>query len=290
MYFVTGATGNIGREVVRLLHTAGHGVRALSRRAAPAGLPDGVEFVRADAQKDSAAVSEALTGVRGVFLNSDATGSATAEFLRMANDRGVAHVVLISSVYVRDGVSAAKQRDEIARMHRRAEEAAESSGLAWTHVRAEEFALNDLLSFLPQLAYGDVVRGPYPSAGSPVVHEHDLAAVAAQALLDGPDIHGGKALVTSGPHVLTEPQRVELLGEVLGRPLRHEEVSAEAGRGHLLAAGIPAAVADAVLTELAVRAQAPAQPTDVVHRLLGRPALSYRQWIQDHLSDLKSAS
>lgn len=289
MFFVTGATGNIGQEVVRTLLAAGHGVRALSRRSAPQEIPAGAEAVQADVQRDPQAVADALDGVKGVFLNSDATGPATSEFLALARDRGVAHVALISSVYVRDEVPSEAQRDEIARMHRRAEEAVEDSGLVWTHVRAEEFALNDLLSFPAQLKFGEVVRGPFAEAGTPTVHEWDLAAVAAHVLIGGPRSFGGQALAVTGPETLTERQRVAQLGEFLGRAVRHEEITPEEGRSHLLAAGVPEAVINAVHTELAERVRTPARPSDVVPRLLGRPAFSYRQWLQDHSTDLQAA-
>lgn len=289
MYFVTGATGNIGREVVRLLHSAGHPVRALTRRSDDPGFPEGVETVRGEAQRDLGPITDALTGVRGIFLNAEATGTATADFLRAARTKGAEHVVLISSVYVHDGVPADGQRDEIARMHRQTEEEAEASGLAWTHVRAEEFALNDLLQFTPQLRYGDVVHGPYAQAGTPTVHEHDLAAVAAQALLGGPVAHGGTALPVTGPEVLTEPERVRLLGEAVGRTLSHREISPEEGRAHLVRAGVPEGVADAVLVELAARTKEPAPVSDTVERLVGRPALSYRRWLEDHRADLDKA-
>ncbi|MER7788105.1 NAD(P)H-binding protein [Streptomyces sp. NPDC097640] len=289
MYFISGATGNIGREIVRLLHAAGRPVRALTRQHGDRGFPEGVEIVRGDIRRDLRPIAEALSGVRGVFLNSDATGPATAEFLRAAHDQGVEHVVLISSVYVRDGVPADEQRDEIARMHRRSEELAEESGLAWTHVRAEEFALNDLLHLVPQIRYGDTVYGPYAHAGTPTVHEHDLAAVAARALLDGAAVHGGTALPVTGPEVLTEPDRVRLLARVTGRMLSHREITPEEGRQHLLRAGISDGIADAVLTELAARTENPAPVSDTVERLVGRPTLSYQDWLSDHQADIDKA-
>src|SRR5918998_3327640 len=45
---VTGATGNVGRQVVSQLLDTGAAVRALTRDPDSAGLPDGVDVVRGD--------------------------------------------------------------------------------------------------------------------------------------------------------------------------------------------------------------------------------------------------
>jgi nucleoside-diphosphate-sugar epimerase len=67
-YFVTGATGFIGRELVRQLAGAGHEVRALVRRpgAAPALAAPGVAVHQGDVtEKDS--MRAAMAGADGVF-------------------------------------------------------------------------------------------------------------------------------------------------------------------------------------------------------------------------------
>lgn len=45
---VTGGTGTLGRELVSRLYDGGHTVRVMSRSAAPSGLPDDLEWARAD--------------------------------------------------------------------------------------------------------------------------------------------------------------------------------------------------------------------------------------------------
>jgi uncharacterized protein YbjT (DUF2867 family) len=63
---VTGATGNVGGEVVSLLAEAGE-VRALLRDPVTAMLPDGVQTVRGDL-RDPAGLHAALDGVDRAFL------------------------------------------------------------------------------------------------------------------------------------------------------------------------------------------------------------------------------
>lgn len=100
MIVVTGATGNIGRELLRQLSVDGYGtgVRALTRDAAraAAALPDGVEVAEGDLGR-SESLKSALRGARSLFLIS---GVGDARVLDAARDAGVEHVVLVSSITV----------------------------------------------------------------------------------------------------------------------------------------------------------------------------------------------
>jgi uncharacterized protein YbjT (DUF2867 family) len=64
---VTGATGNVGRQVVSTLVAAGATVRALVRVPDMADRPDSVELVRGDLT-DPASLTPALAGTGSVFL------------------------------------------------------------------------------------------------------------------------------------------------------------------------------------------------------------------------------
>ena len=67
MILVTGATGNVGRQVVEQLVGAGEKVRAISRNPERAGLPDGVEVVHGDLSRPET-LPAALRGVDRAFL------------------------------------------------------------------------------------------------------------------------------------------------------------------------------------------------------------------------------
>ncbi|WP_239486558.1 SDR family oxidoreductase [Streptomyces durocortorensis] len=71
MILVTGATGNIGRELLRQLYADGFGagVRALTRDAgrAEASVPDGIEVAEGDLEQ-AASLKSALGGARSLFL------------------------------------------------------------------------------------------------------------------------------------------------------------------------------------------------------------------------------
>jgi uncharacterized protein YbjT (DUF2867 family) len=126
MILITGATGNVGKELVRTLVSAGEQVRALIRRGAdPTRLPADVEGFVGDLDRPET-LSAALDGVRGVHLLSgcwDMPG-VLAEIRRA----GVEHVVLQSSSAAPSG----DMSNAVARYHILFEAVVRESGVPWT--------------------------------------------------------------------------------------------------------------------------------------------------------------
>jgi uncharacterized protein YbjT (DUF2867 family) len=73
MILVTGATGNVGREVVNLLLSGGEKVVAVTRHPATAALPDGAHVVGGDPSRPQT-LTPALRGVDAVFISPRALG------------------------------------------------------------------------------------------------------------------------------------------------------------------------------------------------------------------------
>lgn len=275
---VTGATGNVGRQVVAQLLEKGATVRALTRNPAKAHFPAGVEVVRGDLSEPDS-LPPALDGVTSVFLF-PVPGSAPA-FLAAAKQQAIRHVVMLSSGGVRDDV--AQQQDAIARFHAEIEQAIIASGLTWTFVRPGAFATNTL-QWVPQIRAGDVVRAPYGAAAMSPIHERDIAAVAVQALTtDGH--HGAKYSIT-GPESLTQVEELNLIGEALGRPLRFEELPPDVAREQM-SRYMPAPLADALLKVFASTIGKPAPVSSTVENVTGRPARTFREWAVDHVEDFR---
>src|SRR5262245_35117253 len=101
MVLVAGATGNVGRELVKQLVMRGERVRAMTRRPEAVVVPDGVEVVRADFD-DRVSVEAAMVGVdRLFFMSAQPPGSApvpTHEQVAAtcARAAGVRHIVKLS--------------------------------------------------------------------------------------------------------------------------------------------------------------------------------------------------
>ncbi|MGN9844847.1 hypothetical protein ACTMTI_42635 [Nonomuraea sp. H19] len=112
------------------------------------------------------------------------------------------------------------------------------------------------------------------------MHERDLAAVAAHALLTS-DLAGRRPVLT-GPRSLTQPQMVTAIGEAIGRPLRFQDVPAEMARQGMLHSGMPEALTDAFLTLQSRSYLQHDLVTGEVEAILSRPGLTFAQWATEH--------
>ncbi|MHA6760774.1 NAD(P)H-binding protein [Streptacidiphilus sp. PAMC 29251] len=277
MILVTGATGNVGRNVVRELLADGQQVRALTRNPEQAGLPAGVEVVRGDLT-DPATLPAALAGVRAAFLFP--TPGAAPGFLAAAKQAWVARVVLLSSASVQDGVE--EQPDVLAQWHGEIEQAVRASGLEWTILRPGAFAVN-ALQWAGQLKGGEVIRGAYAEAQMAPIHEADIAAVAAVALVQ--DGHAGAVHELSGPQSLSHAQQAATVGEVLGRPVSYQELPPEVVREQMLSFHVPEPVIDALFTQWSESLDGPVAVSGAVEKLTGRPGRTFAEWVGDHRAD-----
>ena len=268
---VTGATGNVGRPLVSLLAAAGARVRAVTRTPGDVGFPDGVEAVRP--------TIDALPGASTVFLNSRALGDHLADVVAVARHSGVRKLVALSAINVDDDFSRQPSRVRGDR-NREVEQLAVDSGLDWVSLRPAVFATNFAGMWSAQIQAGDVVGGPYAQASSAPIVEADIAAVAAHALLT--DELVGQRIPLTGPQAFTNAELVDVIGTVLGRPLRYLEAPPDAVRQRFIAIGLGAEFADAYTSMLADAVDKPALVTREIEKITGQPATPFARWVSDH--------
>ena len=261
---VTGATGNVGRPLVNLLAEAGARVRAVTRHPDSAQFPAGVQVV------GSAAAG--LPGASAVFLNSRALGDELATVVDLARREGVTRLVALSAINADDDHSRQPSRFRGDRNFE-VEQNAVDSGLEWVSLRPTVFATNFFGMWAPQIQAGDVVGGPYAAASTAPIVDADISAVAAQALLT--DELLGQKIPLTGPQALTNTELVEVIGTVLGRRLRYQEVPPEFVRQRFIGIGFSAEFADAYMALLEETVSRPALVTHDVEKILGRPAQSF---------------
>ncbi len=276
MILVTGATGNVGREVGAALAARGAPARAVVRdpTRARAIFTAEVEVVQGDLELPES-LTPALAGAHSVFLLGG--WSDMPEILRRMRRAGVEHVVLLSSRSVIGG----KPDNAIARMWLDSEAAVRESGIAWTMLRPSGFHSN-ALRWLAQLREGDVVRAPWPQVASAAIDPADIGAVAAAALTEPG--HDGVAHTLSGPQALTPGVQVATLSSVLGRPLQYEPLSDEQARGEM-AATWPAAFVDAFFRFNSDGEFDDSPVVDTVSRITGRPPRTFEQWARVHAGE-----
>lgn len=275
---VTGATGRVGGQVVRQLVDTGVAVRALVRDPGAAVLPAGVDRVQGDLA-DADSLTTALKGVDTVFLvfpTMRADDAAPSVIDAMARHTG--RIVYLSTA------GADEHTDGILGSHGRMERLVETSGMDWTFLRPRGFAANTLM-WADQIRAGDTVRWIHGAATRSLIHEHDIASVAVRALTE--DGHGAARYHLTGPARLTQVEQVTTIGEVIGRPLRFEEVPPEVARREFFS-DLPRAFADSILAGHAAMVREPEPVTTTVADLTGTPARTFRQWAEDHAADFTS--
>lgn len=210
---VTGASGTVGREVVRALLDRGVGVRALTRTPDTAELPAEVDIVQGDLT-DLTSVEAALDGVDAVHLItfSGARGSGGGEPL----DNAEALVALIE----RGGVR------RVSVLHGGyegpVETAVRASTLDWTILMPVEFMAN-LLDWAESISTTGAVEEGYVDRLSALVHEADIGDVAAVVLTE--DGHAGREYPITGREVLTVRGKLDAIADALGSDVDLVELS-----------------------------------------------------------------
>jgi len=268
---VTGATGNVGRPLVTQLVEAGAHVRAVTRHPDTAWFPAGVEVV--------SSAAEGLRGASAVFLNSRALGDELAPVIQRARREGVTRLVALSAINADDDFSRQPSRFRGDR-NKEVEQLAVDSGLDWVSLRPTVFITNFFGMWAPQLQAGDVVAGPYAGASTAPIVDRDISAVAARALLT--DELVGQKIPLTGPQAYTNEEMVDVIGPVLGRQLKYQEVPPEMVRQRFIGLGFSAEFADAYIAFLSATVDKPALVTHEVEKIVGRPATTVAEAVAAH--------
>ncbi|HEY3752434.1 MAG TPA: NAD(P)H-binding protein [Pseudonocardiaceae bacterium] len=270
---VTGATGTVGGQLLNQLPA--DNVRVLVRDPAKAALPDGVDVVRGDLS-DPASLDTAVKDVDSVFLvfptlQADQVAPEVIDALT----RHAPHIVYLSAAAVADE----HDGTGIVGSHARLEHLIEESGAEWTFVRPTGFAKNALM-WADQIRAGDVVRWFHGAATRSLIHEHDIAAVAARALTTNG--HVGARYHVTGPEQLTLVEQVHAIGEAIGRPLRFDELAPEDAVRELFP---DSPFAKSIVDGHAKMVRNPEPVTSTVLDITGTQARTFAQWAADHAAD-----
>jgi len=274
MYLVTGATGNVGGPVARQLHEKGYSVRALVRdpyRAA--GLPQEIERAVGDLD-DRDSLSKAVRGVDAIFLVQVGIGTEQAEaVIDAARDGGMPRIVLLSSVGARMPV----QGNPIGAALAAREQLLRESGLGVTYLRPNAFASNAFW-WRDSVRAGKVVD-PTGEGRMGVIDPEDIARVAVAAIID--DGHVGKGYFLTGPQALTSREQVEIIAEVIGRPIDFEDITPHEHAQAAIEQGTPPELAH-MMEKLnnGLRTGAAGFITDDVENVTGKAPGTFRAWCE----------
>ncbi|MGP3989651.1 NAD(P)H-binding protein [Streptomyces sp. 3N207] len=277
MIVVTGATGNIGRTLVPLLAEAGEAVVAVSRRAQPAGLPDGVRHAQADLG-NSASMRPVLKGSDALFIllggELNGPGESAEALLDVAVEAGVKRVVLLSSQ-----INSTRPDAPSHTRLREFEAAVRASGAEFTLLRPGGFASN-AYAWAESVRTKRTVFAPFGEVALPVVDPADIAAVAAAALRE--DGHAGCTYELTGPEAISPRHQATVISEALGEEVAFVELSREEARAHL-AQFMPEEAIGGTLDILGAPLPAEQEISPDIERVLRRPARPFGEWVARNL-------
>jgi uncharacterized protein YbjT (DUF2867 family) len=268
---VTGATGKVGRELVKELRSAGAPFRVGARSPEKVSEMDAVLF---DFDRPET-FGPALAGADKLFLLTSGGTQREAAVVDAARKAGIKHIVKLS---VWD---AEKDAFVLGRHHRAVEQKIEASGLPWTFLRPNSFMQNFTTAHAPPIRSQGAFYPYGHDAKISVIDARDIAAVAATALTGSG--HAGKAYKLSGPEALTNQQMAQKLTKAIGKTVKFVDLPDTEYVKALVAAGVPPAYAEA-LADLSryYTTRAGALVTPEVERVIGRKPISFDQFVRDY--------
>jgi uncharacterized protein YbjT (DUF2867 family) len=222
MIVVTGATGNLGGAIARLLADAGHATRLFVRDRSRAPALPGAEIVTGD-MRDPETVRAALQPGDRLFMVSVHADNPE----RIATHQGVIGAAQsVGAVHITYLSFLAAAEDTVsyhAVSHYATEELIRVSGLPWTFLRPSLY-----MEVLPRRFDGErVMRAPAGAGKATWVARADVAAVAA-VVLSG-EGHDGRTYDITGPESLTMAETAAVVSGVLGRDFHYVAEAPEDG-------------------------------------------------------------
>lgn len=263
MILITGARGNVGRELVR----------ALTARGTPHRTADRPLFEFSDATTFDAA----LDGCSGLFLLRPPAIANVKSTLNVLVDRaralGIRSIVFLS-------VAGAESNKLVP--HHAVERHLMSGPSDWTILRPGFFAQNFGDAYLRDIREDDRVYVPAGNGAVTFVDVRDLADVATAAFAD-PSSHQGRSYTLTGPQPVTFTEAAARLSEVVGREISYKAASIPSYARHLHRRGLPLMqIAVQTVLHVGLRYGQAARVDPTLAELLPKPPRTLGQYFLDH--------
>ena len=283
MIVVTGATGNVGSELVEQLNLLDVPMRALVRDPARAGEVVGpeIELVTGDLERPES-LDAALAGAERMFLLCSSCREQV-ELETVAIDAavraGLSHVVKLS-MFGADPRSPVPSR----RWHGEVEQRLERSGIAYTHLRPTFF----MQVTRGMLAPDGALYLPVGEGRIGWIDVRDVASAAVRVLTD--EGHERRAYALTGPESLTFREVADTLSAATGLDVDYVDVPADTAREGMLSAGMPTWQVEASLALLTLIGEGGLDVTsDDYERIVGVAPHSFDEFARDYAGDFQSA-
>ena len=272
---VTGASGNVGSQVVKALRGQGQlGISAISKKAQLASFGPG-EAVLFDFA-DQTTWEHALNNVDKVFLLRPPAISDVKTylfpFIDYALEKGVQQIVFLSLQGVRFNPLTPHFKVEKYLMRKKA---------PYTFLRPNFFMQNLITFYKDGIAQNDEIFLPAGKGRTAFVDVRDIGAVAAE-VFTGSD-HIGKAYTLSGSESLDYYQVAEMLTNELGRTITYQNPSVAEYVERLRANGSPEEfIKVQKMLYFVVRHNFSSGTKSDIAKLLSREPIAFKQFAHDY--------
>jgi uncharacterized protein YbjT (DUF2867 family) len=277
---ITGATGKTGGEVAHQLADARLPFRALIRNVdkGRAVKALGAKIIVGDIG-DKAALQRAMEGVDKAFLvlpNDEQQLVLEKQFIDAAVAAHVGHLVYLSSLE-----SVPESKNPITQNHVAAETYLRESGLTWTIIRPT-FFMQMFEGMAARIKEAGKIVMPAGKGTVSTTDIRDVGEVIVDVLTDNSGEHANQSYDLTGPELLTFSEIADRFSQVLGRKIEYVDQPIDEFRKVLMSVNLSEWRTNAVCKELeAIAAGVVDHTTDTVETLLGRPATSLSQFIED---------
>ncbi len=218
---VTGATGRVGSEVVKIFHQneikVRAGVRSLEKARRQMG-EDNVEFAELDYFATDT-VKKSLSGIEAVFLSlpfSPDQMEIATRFIDIAKLQGVKHIIFLSSTGAR-----AEGGPSMSRWHRTIERYLVLSDLKYTIVRSTAFMQNFLDFYRP---INNEIRLPWSDSKICFIDIRNIAKFIF-ALVSSLDKHNKQIYTITSSELLTMQEVTKHISDLTGRSIKYVDIS-----------------------------------------------------------------
>jgi uncharacterized protein YbjT (DUF2867 family) len=300
---VTGATGNVGSEVVKQLVSSLSSPAQGSIRAAVhlenkahnfSEYGETVEIVNMDYNKLET-IATALNKVSKLFLltlPSLNMKDISSKVISEAKKNGVDYIVKLS-VFGAD----AELGIMIGRLHRQEEKIIEESGISYTFLRSSAFMQNFVNYYGYTIRTQNAIYLPAGEGKVSFVDVRDVAAVATKLLTTDNNNnnnkgktsqHENKAYVVTGPDALSYGQVAEIISKQTGRKISYVDTPEEDARKAMKSMGMEDWLVGAIMEEFYnTRVGNRSKTTNTVEEITGRKPTSFAQFLRDYGDSFK---
>ncbi len=272
---ITGATGNIGREVIKLLKSKKANFVAGTTKGE--GI-EGVETVKTDFS-DIESLEKSMQGITTLFLLLPSHPEAEKfgeNVINVAKKSGVKHIVRSSGSFADVNSDLL-----IEKLLGRTDKYLKESGLNYTITAPSSFMQNFSTSTTADYKNG-VIYQAADDAKISWTDVRDIAAVNVEVLLS-PEKYLNKTLTITGSESFNYETAINQMNEILGKTTKYVAIPNEAAAKAMADMYFPQFIIDLLISlNNSIKQGHFTETTNTIETVLGRKPITFKQFVNDH--------